>query len=111
MVSDANQTPVVGARVTATHEVTGPTCVGSAQTTTQITLAFTTSIAERYSFDTSFGGSYSIAVTYSGHSYSLNLGSGNAEAQTATCESLYIPSGRTTLNVTALMVLDCSSIG
>jgi hypothetical protein len=34
VVSDSNQTPVVGARVTATHNVTGPTCYGSVQTTT-----------------------------------------------------------------------------
>jgi hypothetical protein len=103
VVSDSNQTPIVGARVTATHEVTPPACLGSARTTTGITLAFTTNNAEWYSFDTSFSGTYSIVVAYSGHSYSLNSESGNAE--TATCESLYIPSGRITVNVTAPVCL------
>ena len=73
-------------------------------------MAFTTDDAEWYSFDTLSSGSYSIVVTYSGHSYGLNPGAAT-EAQTATCETLYIPSGRTTVNVTAPMVLDCSSIG
>ena len=110
VVSDANQTPIAGARVTATHDVFAG-CYGSPRTTTEATLAFTTSNAEWYSLDTLFSGSYSIVVNYSGHSYSLSSDIGQAEAETATCLSLYLPSGRTNATITTPFTLTCASIG
>lgn len=109
VVSDTNPTPIVDARVTATHQVTSPTCSGSPQTTTEIALGFTTTNAEWYPLDTSFSGPYSIVVTYSGHSYSLSSDGGRAES--ATCETLYIPSGRTNVTTTSEFVSTCPSTG
>jgi len=110
VVSDANQTPIAGVRVTVTHDVlTG--CYGSPRTTTEVALAFTTSNAEWYSLDTLFSGPYSIVVTYSGHNYSLSSDVGQAQANTATCLSLYLPSGRTNATITTPFVLACASIG
>jgi len=109
VVSDTNQTPIEGARVTATHQVTSPTCPGSPQTTTEITLAFTTSDTEWYSFDTSFSGTYSIVVAYSGHNYSFS--SHGAGAEMAACESLYIPSGRMNVTITPEFVSTCPPTG
>jgi len=108
VVSDANQTPIAGARVTATHDViTG--CYGSPRTTTRVTLAFTTSNAEWYSLDTFLSGPYSMVVAYSGHSYSLSSDGGSAES--ATCLSLYLPSGRTNATITTPFVMTCASKG
>jgi RNase P/RNase MRP subunit p29 len=111
IVYDGNRTPVAGAHVVATSRVVTPSaCYGSYRTTTtQETTTLVTNHTEWYPLDTSFRSSYSIAVTYSGHTYSLSAGFGSPE--TMTCESLYVPSGRTTSTVTREFVTDCPSSG
>jgi hypothetical protein len=107
VVFDANQKPIVGARVEATYQVIRTPCIGSPPTITEIALAFTTSNTEWYAFDSQYSGPYSIAVSYSGHGYSLTM---QGRAESAVCESLYVPSGRTNVTVVGY-VSTCSSVG
>ena len=102
VVYDSNQTPVAGAQVTVTYQGTAPTCYGSSATTTEGKLTLTTNSTEWNSLDISDSqvSSYSIVVTYSGHSYTITP-SGVGPAETATCVSLYIPSGTTNFTTTA----------
>jgi len=107
VVSDANQKPIMGARVTATYQVIQTPCIGSPPTITEIALAFTTSNTEWYAFDSQNGGPYSIVVSYSGHIHSLTM---QGQAESAVCESLDVPSGRTNVTVVGY-VSTCSSVG
>jgi hypothetical protein len=87
VVSDSDQTPIVGANVTATGQVTTTSCNGS-QTTTRQTVTFTTTKTEWHQLDTSDVASYSIVVTYSGHSYNFTARV-NGGPIPVTCATLY----------------------
>jgi hypothetical protein len=105
VVSDSNQTPFVGAQVTASSQTTTIGCNGS-QTTAQTTFTFTTNNTEWYSLDTANRAGYSIVVTYSGHTY--NLTSGFAVGPIfVTCASLYLPSGKTNVTMGAPQGVGC----
>jgi hypothetical protein len=105
VVSDSNQTPIVGAQVTANSQTTTTGCNGS-QTSAQTTLTFTTNNTEWYSLDTANRAGYSIVVTYSGHTY--NLTSGFAVGPIfVTCASLYLPSGETNVTMGAPQGVGC----
>ena len=107
VVSDTNQKPIMGARVVATYQVIQIPCIGSPSTITQIASAFTTSNTEWYAFDSQNGGPYSIVVSYSGHRYGLTM---QGQPESAVCESLYVPSGRTNVTVVGY-VSTCASVG
>jgi hypothetical protein len=102
VLSDSTQTPVIGAQVSATNE---PAYCGSNQYTTnspaniQTTITFTTNSTEWYSLDTFNDAGYSFTVKYSGQSYTLTI---DLRPISATCATLYIPSGRTNSTITAL---------
>jgi hypothetical protein len=90
VVSDSNQTPVSGAQVTATSIPTGylpANCQG-----TQTTYKFTTNDTEWYSLPADWYGGFSLAVRYSGQSYSFTV---SLPVESLTCSSLYVPSGMT----------------
>jgi hypothetical protein len=59
VVSDSNQTPIVGARVAATNE---PAYCNDSPATDQTTLSFTTNDSEWYPLDTWNNAGYSIVV-------------------------------------------------
>jgi len=98
VASDSNQTPVVGAQVTATSQSLTFACDGSVLATSQTRLTFTTNNTEWYSLSGQNDGSYSIAVEYSDQSYNLTA---NLKPVSVVCASLYIPSGRE--NITTIV--------
>jgi hypothetical protein len=98
VVSDSNQTPIAGAEVTAISQSATYSCNGLTSLSTSRTIeTFTTNNAtEWHQLRSQNDGTYSIVVDYSGQSYDFSASFGNPGS--ATCVSLYIPSGRT--NVT-----------
>ncbi len=102
VLSDSTQTPVVGAQVSATNK---PAYCGSNQYTTnspansQTTITFTTNSTEWYSLDTLNNVGYSFTVRYSGQSYTLTI---DLRPVSATCATLYVPSGKTNSTITGL---------
>ena len=100
VISDSNQTPVGGARVTATNE---PASCGSAYSTvtvaanTQTTVMFTTrSSAEWYPLSGENNAGYMFVVTYEGQTYSFTA---LLRPLSATCATLYLPSGNTNVSI------------
>ncbi len=94
ILSDSTQTPVAGAQVSATNK---PAYCGSSPATSQTTISFTTSSTEWYSFDTTNNVGYSFTVTYLGQSYTLAI---DLRPVSATCATLYVPSGKTNSTIT-----------
>jgi hypothetical protein len=92
IISDSNQTPVVGAQVMATNN---PIFCGDSPATTQTTLAFTTNGTEWYSLSGENNLGYSVVITYSGQTYTFT---GRLQPASVTCTTYFIPSGIT--NVT-----------
>jgi hypothetical protein len=100
IVSDANQTPVAGVRVTATSQPATVSCDGSAPlpATNQTKLAFTTNgTIEWYSLPSQNDAGYSLVISYTGRSYNFTA---RLSTFSETCASLYLPSGRTDVTVT-----------
>jgi hypothetical protein len=92
IISDSNQTPVVGAQVMATNN---PIFCGDSPARTQVTLAFTTNGTEWYSLSGEDNLGYSIVITYSGQTYTFTE---RLQPVSVTCTTYFIPSGIT--NVT-----------
>ena len=101
VVSDSNQTPVSGARVTATNE---PASCGSDTSTvtvaanTQTSVIFTTSSGtEWYPLSGENNAGYMFIVTYDGQTYNFTA---LLRPLSATCATLFVPSGRTNVTIT-----------
>jgi hypothetical protein len=95
VVSDYSQTPVVGAVVKATNQ---PAYCGSYPATEQATTSFTTTAGtEWYSLDSQNNAGYAFAVTYLGQTYTFQA---DLRPLSATCATLYVPSGRTNVTIT-----------
>src|SRR5437016_1211495 len=99
VVSDANQTPIAGAQVTATNQPASVSCNGQPPylATNKTTLTFTTNNTEWYSLDSQNNAGYSLVVKYSGQSYNFTA---DLRTISLTCASLYIPSGKTNITIT-----------
>ena len=92
VLSDATQTPLSGARVSATNRAAY--CDGTPATTIW-TFTFTSNATEWYSLNTQNNAGYSLSVSYSGRIYTLDA---DLRPVSVTCATLYVPSGR--INVT-----------
>jgi len=93
IISDSSLTPVVGVRVTAVHYEAGDDCNGVPHAGGITISSFQTDGSLWYGLDNSNAGTYSFMAEYSGHSY--NFTSGEMKPVSVTCETLYLPSGRT----------------
>jgi hypothetical protein len=94
VVSDSDQSPLVGATVAATNE---PALCNGVPATSQTTTTFTTSDTGWYSLVSENDGGYSLLVNYSGQSYSFIA---DLRPVSVTCATLYIPSGMTNVTIT-----------
>jgi hypothetical protein len=92
IVSDTNQTPVVGANVTATN--TSFLCHG-APATQRETITFVTNSTEWHYLPSGDVSGYTFVVIYSGQTYHFST---TLYIEAATCVTLFVPSGMT--NVT-----------
>jgi hypothetical protein len=97
VLSDSNQAPIAGAQVTATSRP--QYCDPNTPATSQTTLTFTTNNTEWYSLNSQYTASYTLVVKYSGQSYNFTA---NLRPVSETCATLYIPSGKTNVTITAL---------
>jgi len=97
IVSDSNQAPIAGAQVMATNQPAY--CDPNTPATGQTTLTFMTNNTEWYSLDSQDNAGYSVVVKYSGQNYNLTA---KLRPISETCATLYIPSGRTNVTITAL---------
>ena len=93
VVSDSNQTPIAGAQVTATNNAA---YCGSLPASGQTTVTFTTNGTEWYSLSAENNAGYSFVVEYSGHVYNFTA---RLAPVSATCATLFIPSGRTSVSI------------
>jgi hypothetical protein len=92
ILSDSNQTPIVGAQVMATNS---PVFCGASPVTPQVTIAFTTNGTAWYSLSGENNLGYSVVVTYSGQTYTFTE---RLQPALVTCTTYFVPSGIT--NVT-----------
>jgi len=97
VLSDSNHAPIAGAQVTATNRPMY--CDPNTPATSQTTLTFTTNNTEWYSLTSQDTAGYSLVVKYSGQSYNFTA---SLRPVSETCATLYIPSGRTNVTVTAM---------
>jgi hypothetical protein len=94
---DSNQTPVAGALVKATDE---PAYCGSTPANGQVTASFTTTSGTQwYSLSSENNAGYSFVVTYLGQTYTFTA---SLRPLSATCATLYVPSGRTSVSILGL---------
>lgn len=102
VISDSNQTPIVGAQITATDTVL--LCNGATIDRPE-TQRFVTNSTEWYPMAGGLAATYSFVVSYAGHTYSFSTG--NA-IEAATCATLFIPSGRTNVTFATSFQMTCS---
>lgn len=94
VLSDSNQTPVAGAVVKATNN---PAYCGSVPAAQQETTSFTTTASTQwYSLNSENNAGYSLVVTYQGQTYTFTA---NLRPLSATCATIYVPSGRTSVSI------------
>ena len=96
IASDNGGTPIVGARITATHKQADDTCNGVLYYGKITTTSFTTNGTAWYPLDSTNDGSYSIVVRYFGYSFNLSAG---MRPVSITCAILHVPSGRTNVTI------------
>jgi hypothetical protein len=89
VVSDTNQTPVVGASVTATNN---PLLCHGAPETPRETMTFVTNSSGWHYLAIGGDSGYTFAVSYSGQAYHFST---TLYVEAATCVTLSLPSGRT----------------
>ena len=94
ILSDSNQTPIVGAQVMATNN---PIFCGASPVTPQATLAFTTNGTEWYSLSGENNLGYSVVITYSGQTYTFTE---RLQPALVTCTTYFVPSGITNVTTT-----------
>lgn len=103
ILNDSSKSPVVGAQVTATN--TPVTCDQTTALDNNFTVMFTTGPARSYSI---FGGgsdsSFLVTVFYAGHTYPFKI---QLAIESATCASLYLPSGRENVTSGGTFNLTC----
>ena len=93
VVSDTNQTPVVGASVTATN--TPSLCHGAPATPREMT-TFVTNSSEWHYLSIGGDSGYTFGVSYSGQTYHFST---TLYVEAATCVTLFVPSGRTNTTI------------
>ena len=91
VLSDAGY-PLSGVAVSATNQ---PANCGDKPATSVTTVSFTTGTAEWYSLDGTNDGGYSLSLSYSGRTYTLDAA---LRPVSVTCATVYLPSDRS--NVT-----------
>jgi hypothetical protein len=96
-IASDSGTTVAGAQVSATHKEANHYCNGVFYSGITTSTSFMTNgTTAWYSLDSTNAGTYSFVVEYSGNSYSFSAQMGPVSA---TCATLYMPSGHT--NVTS----------
>ena len=102
VLNDSSMVPVIGANVTATNTPIYCRGNGNQPLDDNVTVLFTTGPTEWYSiYGEGPDASFAVNVTYAGQNYSFVA---DLHAESATCATLFLPSGRT--NVTAAGTFD-----
>lgn len=95
VLSDSTMEPVPGANVTATNRPV--ICNGTLPLADNVTVLFTTGATEWYLLSSDgVDAAWSVTVKYDGQAYSLTE---NMNIISATCATLFLPSGRTNVTV------------